>query len=81
MAKTENQDGDTGAHRIVVLTGDVNNIGTDDFGHFSEDSCQTIGVVFLVDIFEVLLADVWPFGVADIVNIEGERLGQVVETL
>jgi hypothetical protein len=51
-----NEDGHRRALRIVVLAGDVEDVGADDLGHVGEDLGQAIGVVGLVDVLDVALA-------------------------
>jgi hypothetical protein len=76
-----NEDGDRRALRIVVLAGDVEDVGADDVGHVSEDLGQALGVVGLVDVLDVALALLLGDGVADVIDVETERLGEVVEPL
>src|SRR5690606_547700 len=66
---------------IVVLAGHVEHVRADDVGHVGEDLGQPVGVVFLVDVLDVALALLLGHGVADVVDVERQRLGQVVESL
>src|SRR5690606_36984222 len=70
-----------GALRVVVLARDVEDVGTDDLGDVGEDLRQPVGVVFLVDVFDVALALVLGDGVAHVVDVEAQGLGEVVESL
>jgi hypothetical protein len=67
--------------RVVVLAGHVEDVGTDDLRHIREDLGQAIGVVFLIDVLDVALALVFRDCVADVVDVEAECLGEVVEAL
>eukprot|EP00747_Dinoflagellata_sp_TGD_P084018 gnl/TRDRNA2_/TRDRNA2_162348_c1_seq1.p1 gnl/TRDRNA2_/TRDRNA2_162348_c1~~gnl/TRDRNA2_/TRDRNA2_162348_c1_seq1.p1 ORF type:complete len:142 (-),score=3.21 gnl/TRDRNA2_/TRDRNA2_162348_c1_seq1:288-713(-) len=75
------QHGHTGALRIVVLTGHVEDVGANDARHVGEDFSQPLRVVELIDVLDVLLAVLLGLRIGDVENIEAERLGQVVETV
>ena len=75
------QDRHAGTLRIVILARDVEDVGTDDVGHVGQDRGQALGVVGLVDVLDVAPALVFRHRIADVVDVEAERLGQVVETL
>jgi hypothetical protein len=76
-----NEDRHRRALRIVVLARDVEDVRADDFGDVGEDLREAIGVVRLVDVLDVALALVLGDRVANVLDVEAERLGQVVETL
>jgi hypothetical protein len=76
-----NQDRDRGALRIVVLARDIEDVRADDVGHVREDLGQPVGVVLFIDVFDVAITLFRRHRIADIVDVEAERLGQVVETL
>ena len=67
------------ALRVVILLGNVQHMRTDHLGHPLENAGQSFGVVLLVDIFDVVTLFALGLCVADIINVEGQRLGQVVE--
>ena len=69
------------ALRIVVLARDVEDVRADDLGHIGQDLGQAVGIVLLVDVLDVAIALFRRHRVADVVDIEAERLGQVVEAL
>ena len=77
--------GDQDRHRrtlgVVVLAGHVQDVGADDLGHVGQDLGQALGVVGLVDVLDVALALLFRDRVADVVDVEAQRLGEVVETL
>ncbi len=75
------QDRHRGALRIVVLAVDVEDVGADDVRHIRQDLGQAIGVVFLVDVLDVALPLLFGVGKADVVDVERERFGEVVEPL
>jgi hypothetical protein len=75
------QHGHRGALGLVVLAGDVEDVGADDVGHIGQDAGQPLGVVGLVDVGDVGGALLGRVGVADIVDVEAQRLGQVVEAV
>src|SRR3990172_715942 len=67
--------------RVVVLMRDIEHIGADDAGHLAQDGGQTLGIVGLVDVRKVFILRLLAGGVADVVNIEAQRFGEVVEAL
>jgi hypothetical protein len=69
------------ALRVVVLAGDVEDVGADDLGHIGKDLGQAIGVVLIVDVLDVVAALFFGHRIADVVDVEAQRLGQVVEAL
>ncbi|MNC14397.1 hypothetical protein D3C75_621740 [compost metagenome] len=75
------QDGHAGALRIVVLAGDVEDVRADDLDHIGEDLRQALGIVDLVDVLDVGLLIFRRLGVADVVDVEAQGLGQVVEAM
>ena len=68
-----------GALRVVILLGNVQHMRTDHLGHPLENAGQSFGVVLLVDIFDVVTLFALGLCIADIINVEGQRLGQVVK--
>src|SRR5581483_6519160 len=61
--------------------GDIEDIGADDLRHFFQNGGQTLGVIRLVNIRDVFLLGGFARRVANIVDIEAKRLGEVVEAL
>ena len=75
------ENGHRGALRLIVLFGDVEHLGPDHVGQGSEDIGQTLRVVLLVDIGDIVLLLPGGLGVAHIVDVEAQRLGQIVEAV
>jgi hypothetical protein len=75
------EDGHRGALRVVVLAGDVEDVGADDVRDLGQDLGQALGVEHLVDVLDVALALLLRHGVAHVVDVEAQGLGEVVETL
>ena len=75
------QEGDGSALRIVVLLGDVQHMCADHLGQLFHDAGQSLGVVLLIDVLDVVALFSLGLCVADIVNIKGQRLGQVVKAV
>ncbi len=73
------QNRDAGTLRLIVLTRDVQNVGTNDFDNFREDLRQAFGVVLLIDVLDVSLLVLRGFRVADVIDVEAQGLCQVVE--
>ncbi|AAW77410.1 hypothetical protein in CLP 5'region [Xanthomonas oryzae pv. oryzae KACC 10331] len=77
--------GDQNRHRctlrIVVLTCDIEDVGANDLGHIGQDLRQTISVVLLIDILDVALTLLFGTRITDVVDVEAQRLGEVVEPL
>ena len=75
--------GDQNSHRralgVVVLPGDVQHLGADHVGEGGEDVGQSLGVVLLVDVGDVVLLLPGGFCVTHVVDVEAQRFGQVVE--
>ena len=76
-----NQDRHRGTLGVVVLAGHVQDVGADDLGHVGQDLGKALGVVGFIDVLDVALALFFRHGVADVVDVEAQGLGQVVETL
>ena len=76
-----NQHGHTGALGIVILASHVEHVGADDLGHVGENLGETLGIIQLVNILDVLLAMLFRLRIGDIENIEAQGFGQVVETM
>ena len=68
-----------GALRVIILLGNVQHMRTDHLGYPLENAGQSFGVVLLVDIFDVVTLFALGLCIADIINVEGQRLGQAVE--
>ena len=75
------QEGDGSALRIVVLLGDVQHMCADHLGQLFHDAGQSLGVVLLVDVLDVVELLALGLCVADIVNVKGQCLGQVVKAI
>src|SRR5699024_5814304 len=76
-----NQDRHRGALRIVILARDVEDVGSNDLGHVGEDLGQPVGVVDLVDVFDITAPLAFGHGKADVIDVEGQGLGEIVEAL
>ena len=75
------QQRDAGALGIVVLARNVEDVCADQGGDILENAGQALGVVFLVDVFDVFTAMLLALGVTDVVDVEAQRLREVVETV
>jgi len=75
------QHGDGRTMRLVILAGNVENIGTDDLDHVGQNLGQTLGVVHLVDVINIGFALFFGLRVTDVVDVEAQGFGQVVETV
>jgi hypothetical protein len=76
-----NKHGHAGTLRFVVLPGDIENLRTDDRIHIGQYLGQSLSVVHLVDVLDVASLLLLGLGVADIIDIEAQRLGEVVEAM
>src|SRR5690554_5054461 len=76
-----NQHGYRGTVGLVVLAGNVEDIGADDLDHVWKDLGQTLGIVRLVGVINIGFTLFFGLRVTDIVDIEAQGLGQVVETV
>ena len=66
-------------HWVVVLGREVEDSGSDDLCHALEDTLQPFRVVHLIDVSEIFVAVFPALGVADVVYVETQALGKVVE--
>ena len=73
------QHGDAGPLGIVVLLGYVQHFGPDDVGHLGQDLGQPGRIVLLVDVLDVFFPVLLVLGVANVVHVKAQGLGQVVE--
>ena len=77
--------GDEDSHRgplgVIVLPGDIQHLGADHIRQGGEDIGQALGVVLLVDIGNVIPLLPGSFGVAHIIDVETQRLCQVVKSI
>ena len=74
-----NEDGNTGPLGVIILAGDVEDVGADDVRHVAQDFCQPVGIVLFIDVFDVLTARFVADGITNIIHVEAQGLGQVVE--
>jgi len=74
-----NQNRDAGALGFIVLTGDVQDVGTNDLDNFCENLRQAFRVVLLIDVLDVSLLVLRGFRVADVIDVEAQGLCQVIE--
>ena len=75
------QHGDAGALRVVIHMRDVEYVGADNARDILEDLGQPLRVVGIVNVFDVFLAMLAVSREADVIDVETERLGKVVEPL
>ena len=76
-----NQDGDRGALRVIILTGNVQNLCADHVGQGGQDFSQSFGIVLFIDIGDVVPLFPRGFGVADIIDVKAQCFGQVVKAV
>ena len=67
--------------RLIVLAGDIQYIGADHVCNPGQDAGQTIGVVLLIDILDVLETVRGRARIANIVDVEAQGLGQIVKAM
>ena len=65
-----NQHGHAGAFRLIILAGDIKNIGADNMADFDENIGQSFGVVHFINVLDILFALSRRLGVADIIDIK-----------
>ena len=77
--------GDENGHRsalgVVILPGNVQHLGADHVRQGGQNVGEALGVVLLVNVGDVVPLFPGGFGVAYVVNVEAEGLGQVVEAV
>ena len=69
------------ALRLVVLLGDAKYFCTDHLGEVGKDIRQTLRVILLVDIRNIVLLLACSLGIAYVVDIKTEGFGQVVKAI
>ena len=75
------QHGHAGTLRFVILPRHIEDVRADDVRDLGQNRGQPLGVVGLIDVLDVLLLLRRRPCVADVVDIERQALGQVVETV
>lgn len=73
------KDGDGGALRLVVLFGDIEHLRPDHVRQRRKDLGQAFAVVLPVDIGDIVALFARAAGVADVIDIEAQRLRKIVE--
>ena len=76
-----NENGHTGTLRFVILARHIQDIRPDNGGYISQNLRQPLGIVSLIDVGDVFLALAFGSRVAQVIDIEAERLGQIIETV
>jgi len=66
---------------LVVLAGDIQNVGADNFGDIGQNLGESFGVIGFIDVSEIAFVLSGRRGVADIVDIEAEGFRQVIESV
>ena len=72
---------DARALRLVVLFGDVQDARANHVRDLGDDVREALGVVLLIDVFDVILLLPRRFRVADVVNIEAQCFRQIIEAV
>ena len=66
--------GDKESHRrslrLIVLLGDIQHVCADGFGNITEYLCETVGIILLVDILDIVLLLPLALCIADIIYIK-----------
>ena len=75
------QHGHRSALRVIVLPRHIEDGGTDDVRDLGENLGQTLGVVGLVDVLDVLALVGRCACVGDVVNVERQAFRQVIESV
>ncbi|MNI34453.1 hypothetical protein D3C73_884440 [compost metagenome] len=75
------QDRHRGTLRIVILARHVEDVGADDLSDIGQDLSKPVGVVLFIDVFNVTLTLLFGARVTHVIDVEAQRLGEVVETL
>ena len=68
-----------GALWLVILAGDVEYVCANDVYNIGQNLCKPLGVVFFIDVLHICLLVFRRLGIADVVDVEAQGLGQVVE--
>ena len=68
-----------GALWVVILTGNVQDVGTNDINHICKDLRQALCVVLLIDVLNICLLVLRGFRITDVIDVEAQGLCQVIE--
>ena len=71
------EDGDTRTLRLIILMGNIENSGAHNITHVGQHVLEPLGVVFLVDIFDILLPLLRCARIVDIVDIDVSTCGRI----
>ena len=74
-----NEDGNAGPLGVIILAGDVEDVGADDVRHVAQDLGQPFRIILFIDVFDVLTARLRADGITNIIHVEAQGLGQVIE--
>ena len=66
---------------LIILLGNIQYTGTDHLRHITENIGQTLGIVLLIDICNIVLLLPGAFGIAHIINIKTQGFCQVIEAI
>ena len=72
---------DGSALRIIILLGDIQDLCADHLRDVRQDFHETVRVILLIDIGNILLLLAFSLGIADIVNVKAQCLCQVIEPI
>ena len=67
--------------RLVILTGDIQNVCTNDVDNIGQNLGKPLSIVLFIDVLYVSLLIFRSLGITDVVDIEAQGLGQVVEPM
>ena len=81
LALVRNQDSHGAPLGLIVLAGNVQHSGSDHVRHIHQQFGQPFGIVLLVDIGYVILLFPLGLGVAHVIDIEAQGLGQIVKAV
>ena len=71
----------TGTLRVIILLGDIQHGGAYHFSYLTKNTGQTLGVILLVNIGDIVLLLPLCFGVAHIIDVKAQGLGQVIKSV
>ena len=67
--------------RLIVLLGNVENPCADHIRNLRKNLCETIGIILFINVFNIIPLFTRRFRIANIIDIEAQRLREVVKPI
>lgn len=64
---------------VIIFPGNIKNVCADDGADLGQDIGQSFGIVCFINVFNIFLVVLRCPSIANVVNVEAKRLGQIIE--